>query len=211
MDMTQIHRYIAGLCANADSVNRSQFQNDTELKEFTPVVDDDVARLLQLLIRMTRARRILEIGTSIGYAATSMALIAKEFGGRITTIEFDEPVARQAEKNFQRAGVSELVEVRIGDARQIVPALEGEYDLIFQDVDKRLYSELLEDCIRLLKPGGALVAEDTLFPVIDLHEKWQHLIPPIEDFNRQIAGDARLASTIIPVGDGVTLAVKISD
>lgn len=77
-------------------------------------------------------------------------------------------------------------------------------------VDKRLYAPLLDDCVRLLRSDGILVAEDTLFPVLDLDPKWHDLIAPIETFNREILSHPDLKSTILPVGDGVTIAVKIS-
>ena len=86
--------------------------------------------------------------------------------------------------------------------------MECEYDLIFQDVDKKLYTQLYEDCIRILKTDGIFVAEDTLFPVIDLDEKWHYLIPSIEEFNRLVVNDPRVESTIIPIGDGVTVLIK---
>jgi predicted O-methyltransferase YrrM len=66
----------------------------------------------------------------------------------------------------------------------------------------------LSDCIRLLRARGLLVVEDTLFPVIDLDTKWRHLIPPIEEFNSLVAAHQEIESTILPVGDGVTIAVK---
>ncbi len=208
VDLIKIRNYIESLYKEKEETNRKRFQEETELKDFVPVVDDDVARYLKQLVKMLKANKILEIGTSIGYSTVSMASIVKEWGGQITTIEYDEKVGKQAKENFVRAGVSKWVEIILGDAKEIVPSLSQEYDLIFQDVDKRLYPLLLEDCIRLLKTGGVLVAEDTLFPVIDLDPKWHYLIPPIKEFNRLVASDERLESTIIPIGDGVTVAIK---
>jgi predicted O-methyltransferase YrrM len=98
--------------------------------------------------------------------------------------------------------------MKIGDAQALIPQLQDTFDFIFLDVDKRLYPKLLPDCARVLKPGGLLVAEDTLFPVIDLDQKWHHLIPPIKEFNRLVADTPNLESTVLPIGDGVTLAVK---
>ncbi|MCD5415901.1 O-methyltransferase [Candidatus Bipolaricaulota bacterium] len=206
MALEKINTYIAGLYT--DITTRTQYMNETELKEFVPVVDDDVARLLKMLLYLTRARRVLEIGTSIGYSTTSMAQVVKEYDGRIITVEFDEQVAGQARRNFEQAGVSDFVEVLMGDALKIVPQLEEGFDFIFLDVDKRLYAPLLAECVRLLKKGGLLVAEDTLFPVIDLDQKWHHLIAPIEEFNHLVSKHEGLASTVLPIGDGVTVAVK---
>lgn len=203
-----INMYIEKLYEQKGEMNRREFINKTELKEFIPVVDDDVARFLKLIIEITKPKRILEIGTSIGYSAASMAYMVKEYGGRITTIEYDEKVAAQARKNFISAGVQEVIDLKIGDAREIIPGLEEKYDLIFQDVDKRLYPLLFNDCLRLLNKGGLLLAEDTLFPVLDLEEKWHDLIEPIEEFNEMVVSCPHLDSTLLPIGDGVIIAVK---
>lgn len=203
-----INMYIEKLYEQKGEMNRREFINKTELKEFIPVVDDDVARFLKLIIEITKPKRILEIGTSIGYSAASMAYMVKEYGGRITTIEYDEKVAAQARKNFRSAGVQEVIDLKIGDAREIIPGLEEKYDLIFQDVDKRLYPLLFNDCLRLLNKGGLLLAEDTLFPVLDLEEKWHDLIEPIEEFNEMVVSCPHLDSTLLPIGDGVIIAVK---
>lgn len=208
MDFLKINNYIESLYGNTNKINRKAYQDMTELKDFIPVVDDDVARCLKILIMMKQPKRILEIGTSIGYSTTSMAQAVKSFGGKITTIEYDETVAKQAKDNFIRTGVSDYIEMLIGDAKEIVPKLKDGYDLIFQDADKRLYPKLYEECIRLLNAGGVFIAEDALFPVIDLDEKWHYLIPSIEEFNKLVANDSRVESTIIPIGDGVTVVIK---
>ncbi len=142
----------------------------TELTKFGTVVDSDVSRMIQLLIRLVRPQRILEIGTSIGYSTVSMAIVVKEYGGKITTIEYNEQSAKQAIKNFKHAGVAELIEVIIGDAKEIIPTLKESFDLIFQDVgDKTLYPVLLNNLVTLLKPGGVFLAEDYLLPARDMN------------------------------------------
>jgi len=183
----------------------------TELQEFGTVVDDDVSRMLYVLAKLTQARKILEIGTSIGYSTVSIANAIKGYDGKIFTIENDKQVAQQAMKNFERAGVAQNIEVKIGDAREIVPRIREQFDLIFQDVgDKGLYPVLFDDCVRLLKPGGLLLAEDTLFPVMELDSKGAHFVAPIQKFNEMVADSSFLESTILPIGDGLTIAIKMS-
>ena len=75
-------------------------------------------------------------------------------------------------------------------------------------MDKRLYPLLFDDCLRLLRSGGILVAEDTLFPVLDLDKKWWDLIAPIRQFNAMVVSSPALQSTLLPIGDGVIVAVK---
>lgn len=208
MNLLKINEYIDNLYEASEGVNKDAYIHNTELKDFIPVVDQDVSRLLALILRLTKAKKVLEIGTSIGYSTVSMANILKEHNGNIVTVEYDKVVANQAKRNFINAGVQDIVDIRIGDAKEIIPLLKEEFDLIFLDVDKRLYAPLLNDCVRLLKKGGVLIAEDTLFPVIDLADKWKYLIPHIQKFNEEVISNDELESTILPIGDGVTLAFK---
>lgn len=208
MTYEKLDEYIHHLYGDRSS--REQYVEETELQEFIPVVDDDVARFLKVMLHLTQAKMVLEIGTSIGYSTTSMAQVVKAYDGKIMTVEYDEHVAEQARKNFERAEVSQWIDLIVGDAQIVVPQLSQQFDVIFLDVDKRLYAPLLPACVRPLKSGGVLIAEDTLFPVIDLDPRWHHLIAPIEEFNRVLATHEELESTIIPIGDGVTIAVKTS-
>lgn len=210
MDIEKVNSYINDIYSKTTTLSKEKYGHETSLKNFVPTVDTEVARFLALIIDMTKPRQILEIGTSIGYSTCSMANAVKKWRGEITTIEFDATVAKQAMENFKREGVDDCIKLLQGDARKILPSLSASYDMIFQDVDKSLYPELYEDCIRLLKPEGILIADDTLFPVMDLGEKWNYLVPYIERFNEMVANDRRLSSTIVPLGDGVTVIVKKS-
>ncbi len=198
-----------------DEESKINYIDSTELKSFGTVVGSDVSRMMQLLIHLTRPQRILEIGTSIGYSTVSMANIAKEYGGTITTIEYNEQSAQQAIKNFEHAGVAELIEVKIGDAKEIIPTLKESFDLIFQDVgDKTLYPVLLNNLITLLKPGGILLAEDSLLPVVDknvseLKNFKSEQVDALDEFNKMIAHCPYLKSTLLPIGDGLTIGIKI--
>jgi predicted O-methyltransferase YrrM len=201
--------YIEDLYNIKSSLKREKFINKTGWKDFAPVVDDDAARFLQLMLQMKKPKNILEIGTSIGFSATSMALTAREYGGTITTIEFDNTAAEQAKRNFARSGVDDTIQIKVGDARQIVPGFsDNSFDFIFQDVDKRLYPVLLKDCIRILRSGGVFIADDALFPVMDLDAKWNDLAKSMSEFNHLVAASPDLESTLLPIGDGMIMAVK---
>lgn len=122
--------------------------------------------------------------------------------------EYDANVANVALQNFANNGMENRIHLIQGDTLEVLPDLTGSYDLIFLDVDKRLYEPLLDDCIRLLSDNGVLIAEDTLFPAMDLHEKWHYLIPGIESFNRAVILRDDIMSTILPIGDGLTVIKK---
>ena len=201
--------YIEDLYSVTASLQKKEFVSKTGWKDFVPVVDDDTARFLQLILQMKQPKNILEIGTSIGFSATSMALTAREYGGTITTIEFDPTAAAQAKNNFVRSGVDSTIQILEGDACQIVPGFsDASFDFIFQDVDKQLYPSLLKECIRILKPGGIFVADDALFPVMELDPKWDDQVEPVAEFNRLVAKSQELSSTLLPIGDGMIVAVK---
>lgn len=201
--------YIEDLYRGKGTLRREKFVNQTSWKDFVPVIEDDSARFLKLILQMEKPKNILEIGTSIGFSAVSMALTAREYGGKITTIEFNKTAAEQAKLNFERFGVQNVIQIKFGDARQIVPSFsDGSFDFVFQDVDNRLYPVLLKDCIRILKTDGILIADDTLFPAMELGSKWKDQVEPIREFNRMIAAAPDLESTLLPVGDGMVVAVK---
>jgi predicted O-methyltransferase YrrM len=172
--------------------------------------------MMQLLIRLLRPQRVLEIGTSIGYSIVSMANVVKESGGKITTIEYNEQSAKQAITHFTHADIAELIEVIIGDAKEIISTFQKRFDLIFQDVgDKTLYHILLNNLVTLLKPGVVFLAEDSLLPGRDMNVskyedfdqvKW---IEALEEFNKLMAHGLYLNSTLLLIGDGLTIGIKI--
>lgn len=100
MDFDKIMNYIEDLYKNDSEMDRRTFIEGTELKDFIPVVDNDVARMLKLIIYLTKPKKILEIGTSIGFSASSMARVVKEYGGKIVTIEYDEKGSTSSRRKF---------------------------------------------------------------------------------------------------------------
>jgi predicted O-methyltransferase YrrM len=204
MEFAALTDYIEDLYRDYEVMSTQEFVGRTELKDFCPVIETETARLLMLLLRLKRPSRVLEIGTSIGFSATSMAKVVREWGGTIITIEFDEKVAAQAKKNFASVGVSDVVELLSGDALELIPQMEETYDFIFLDPFNDIYPRLLEDCVRLLNRGGVLIADDTLLPLLE----GEGFDSPLHKYNKLVAKNAELESTILAVGDGVTVAVK---
>jgi predicted O-methyltransferase YrrM len=126
----------------------------------------------------------------------------------LISIEREEDLYRQAQKNLAAAGLSDVVELVLGDARTVVETLEGPFDLIFQDSDKRLYPVLLEKCIELTRDYGLIVADDALFKPLGRPDP---VSEPIHLYNQKVFSDERLYSTLLPVGDGVILSVKLKN
>lgn len=201
--------YIEKIYSDQDDPKRLDYICKISRNDFAPVIEDDIARLFKLLIHLQKPKRILEIGTGVGFSTTSMALAVKEYGGKITTIEIDESWAEITKNIFSREGVSDYIEIIVGDAQEILPTFDDEsFDVVFQDGSKRLYHALLQDCLRVLKKGGLFLLDDTLFPVMTPEESWSTSDSKIHEFNKALL-DYPVKSTILPIGEGCTVAVKL--
>ena len=158
-------------------------------------------KLLQLLTEISGARRILEIGTLGGYSAIHFARALPD-DGILISLELEERHAEVARNNIERAGLSEKVEVRVGDARKVLSAMAGEdfepYDLIFIDADKESYPDYLEWSLRLSRPGTLILGDNTI--------RGGSVLDPRDDsaratrqFNRMLAEDERLSAIVLPL------------
>jgi predicted O-methyltransferase YrrM len=176
-------------------------------------ISADVGRLLQVLARAVGARRALEIGTLGGYSAIWMAR-ALPPDGKLVTIESRPEHALFARRWIDRAGLVKVVEVRTGEALDVLPTLvRGKpFDLAFIDADKESYPEYLDWCLRLVRPGGIIAADNVLHAsgwsasVSDLHPA-DRSVRAIQEFNRKMASSPRLTSVAIPIREGVAVAV----
>jgi caffeoyl-CoA O-methyltransferase len=180
-----------------------------------PLVDAEVGALLQVLARAVNARRLLEIGTAIGYSGTWLAR-ALPPGGMLLTMEMNPERARVARANFERAGVADRTSVIVGDAKRMLAKVSGPFDLIFQDGDKLQYEPMLDRLVDLLRPGGLLVTDNVLWdgevvpgfiakPHRDVRDA-----AAIAAYNERINSHPRLMTTTVPLRDGLAIAVRTS-
>ena len=186
-----------------------------ELEEYAaensvPIVQPETARLLQVLVQMKQPARILEVGCAIGYSAL---LMARETDGSVTTLEYNDEMADLAEENIKKAGMNDRIFIIRSDAREYFKTLTGEYDMIFLDGPKAHYIYMLNDCIRLLKKGGILVADNVLYKGMTADEEHviRRKITIVKRLKHFIAAQMQreeLKTVLLPVGDGVTVAVK---
>jgi len=208
-DLGDALSYIAELYDTKDSPTVDEYVEFLEIAGFEPVIEDDIARLFKFLLYLTKAKSVLEIGMSIGFSTTSMALAVKGHGGRITTLEMNEDIVPEARRAFKNFNVDDVIDIRIGDANEIIKKIESEsFDVVFQDSSKRLYPVMLEDCVRVLKKGGLFLIDDTLFPVMKERSDWNDSTRAIHEFNQNIIS-ASVFSTLVPIGEGCTIAVKV--
>jgi predicted O-methyltransferase YrrM len=206
-----IERYIAGLNRASDAVLDDIARDGRE--KALPLVDAEVGALLRVLATAIGARRILEVGTAIGYSGIWLAG-ALPADGMLITMEVDQERARVARGNFSRAGLADRASVMVGDAGRMLAKVSGPFDLIFQDGDKRLYLPMLDRLIDLLRPRGLLVTDNVLWSgevVPGFVESLEHDpadTSAIIDYNRQLSAHARITTTIVPLRDGVAISVK---
>jgi predicted O-methyltransferase YrrM len=206
-----IERYLASVNRRDDPVLDAIAAEGHRLG--LPIVHPETGRLLNVLTGAIGARRVLEIGTAIGYSTVWLAR-AMPAGSVLFTFEHDRDRASAARQNFATAGVADIVNVMVGDAARLVHKVSGPFDLIFQDGDKQLYEPLLDRLLDLLRPGGLLVADNALWrgEVVPGYVEKLHYPPEetraIAAYNARIASDDRLSSIVLPIGDGVSVAVK---
>jgi predicted O-methyltransferase YrrM len=173
-----------------------------------PISDPEVGRLLTVLARARSARRILEVGTAIGYGAVCMARGAPE--AEVLTLEADPQMAAVARGFFARAGLGERLEVREGRALDLLHGLQGPFDLVYLDAAKREYRRYLDAVLPLLPVGGLLVADNLLWKgrVAEPGEERDEDADALRTFNGYLMIHPQLAAVVLPLGDGVGLAAK---
>ncbi len=177
-------------------------------REGIPIIGPTVAPLLTLIASFAKARDILEIGTAIGYSTIWFATAAKWTKGRVTTVELDERRATQAEENVREAGLSRYVKVIRGDIMKRLPQLKGPYDLVFIDTAKELYLDLLDPCVKRLRKGGILMADNVLWSGLVAEEGRDEVADLMREFNSRLYGHPNLYPVILPFRDGVAVCQK---
>ena len=160
-------------------------------------ITPETGQFLAILIRASRARRVLEIGTSNGYSTLWLAMAAADVGGHIETIESAADKVALARANFDRAGLANRITLHHGLALDVLRGLGGPYELIFLDADRPSYVAYLEHLLRLLRPGGLLVTDNVISHAHELGE-----------FLGRLRADPRLDCVTIPVGNGEELAYR---
>lgn len=166
-------------------------------------------RLLKMLVEMIRPKNILEVGTFSGYSAICMAEGLGE-DGRLYTFEINDEMEDFTRPWIENSAVASKIHFIIGDANVEAPKLNVVFDMAFIDGDKRTYIETYETVLKLLRPGGFILADNTLWDghVIDAHYQHDAQTQGIAQFNDFIAQDARVEKVILPIRDGLTIIRK---
>ncbi len=161
-------------------------------------VSEEDGRFMRVMVAAARTRRALEIGTASGYSAIWIGLGLRETGGRLVTIEYDQTRGRQAIENIRKAGLSDIVQVVLGDALAEIPKLSGSFDFIFCDAWKRDYARYLSLSLPLLNKGGLFLAHN----VVNKRSEMGDFLTAIRD------NPALLTSIVSPASEGMSVSYK---
>ena len=180
-----------------------------------PIIRPQMQSLLKFLLAWGKPRKILEVGTAIGFSALLMSEYAPA-GCHITTIEKYEKRIPLARENFKKAGKEEYITLLEGDATEILAELDGEYDMIFMDAAKGQYINFLPDILRLMAPGAILVSDNILQDGDIVESKYavtrrnRTIHNRMREYLYALTHHEELETVILPVADGVTLSAKKS-
>lgn len=180
-------------------------ESEAVRRDISPSVGLEMGHLLRFMAVSSRARRILEVGTSIGYSTAWLAMGAEVTDGLVDTVEIQERLLMEAVENFSALGLSERIKVHLGKGEEILPDLQSGYDLIFLDGATQSLMALYEASIPLLRPGGLLLIEDVLFAVSGKRKIQQSAM---EELNAHVLQDDRFLTTMLHLGDGLLLCYK---
>ena len=206
--------YVRGVSLREDTLLRELVEETAGMPALAAMVTmPEEGQLLGLLVGLTGATRVLEIGTFTGYGTLCMAR-ALPPGGKIVTCDINARWTRIAQRYWERAGVADAIELRLGDAKEILAELRdeagpGTFDLVFVDADKASYSAYYEEALVHLRPGGLVVLDNTLFfgRVADPEAQDADTVA-IRELNDSLLKDDRVDLSMLVMADGITLARK---
>jgi caffeoyl-CoA O-methyltransferase len=181
---------------------------DQAAKRDIPIVGPAVGRILYQLALMIRAKNIFELGSAIGYSTIWWARAVGD-GGRVIYTDGDRKKADEARGYFERAGVSGKITLKTGDALELLSEQKDEYDIIFNDIDKEDYPRVIKLAIPRLRKGGLFVTDNVLWSgKVAQKDPSEKSTKAILEFNRVLYNSQDLFTTILPIRDGVAVAIK---
>ncbi len=204
--LSKISDYLSQLPQERDPVLHEMEARAVE-QDF-PIVGPLVGALLFQLARISNAKNILELGSGFGYSAFWFSKAIGDEGSILLT-DSDSNNRNLALEYFIRADLFTTFDYRIGDALEIAAKLEGSYDIIFNDIDKEAYPDTIEHAARLLKPGGIFITDNLLWSGQVFEPNPDETTRAIIKFNKQLSSDSRFMTSIMPIRDGVGIAVKL--
>ena len=189
--------------------NEQEFEivKERALENHIPIIMDDTLEKIKEILETEKPKKILEIGTAVGYSASCFVRYAENVV--VDTIELDEERAKEAIENVKKIGVSENINIMIGNAVEILPTLSEEYDIVFIDAAKSKYSIFLEEGIRLIRNGGLILADNVLYKgyVMSNYNKHKQrtAVRHLREYIKEVTENPNLETEILEIGDGLAI------
>ena len=201
----KIERYLEKLLPAADSVQR-EMEHRAFVEDF-PIVGAHVGRLLFILARSMKARRILELGSGYGYSALWFGRALPE-NGEVHLTDRSEENLMSARRYLRRAGLLAKARFHHGDALSIIDRIKGRFDMVFNDIDKERYPEVVDKAVRILRPGGLLVTDNALWKGNVHRTRVDAATRGVQKYNHRVFTHSQLQTVILPLRDGVAISLK---
>jgi len=200
------HDYLLDLTPSRDPV-LTEMEAIARERDF-PIVGPLVGRILHQLARITGARRIFEMGSGFGYSTIWFARALPE-GGEVTYTDMSGENCRMADDFFRRAGCTDRIRMERGDAIELLERQEGEFDIIFNDIDKRHYPEVIPVVLPRLRSGGLLITDNIFWEGRVVGGKTDPDTSGVREYTRAVYENPSLFTTIVPVRDGISISLKV--
>lgn len=179
------------------------------LEDKVPIIMDDTLEVIAKILNEIKPNKILEIGTAVGYSAICFSEYLQE-DGKIDTIERDIERVKEARKNIKKAEVEGKINIYEGDAVEILPTLDDEYDVVFIDAAKGKYPFFLNQALRMIKPGGVIIADNVLYKGYVMSDYNKHkqrtAVRNLREYIAEITNNKKLETEILEVGDGLAIS-----
>ena len=179
------------------------------LEEHIPIIMDDTLEVVDKVLTEVKPKRILEIGTAVGYSAICFSEYLQE-GGKIDTIEREKDRIEEAKINIEKVGVADKITIYEGDAVEILPTLNNQYDVVFIDAAKGKYPFFLKEALRMINKNGIILADNILYKGYVMSDYNKHkqrtAVRNLREFLSDLESNDKLETRILNVGDGLAIA-----
>ncbi len=179
------------------------------LQEHIPIIMDDTLEVIEKELKNNPPKRILEIGTAVGYSAICFSEFLEQ-DGKIDTIERDEERIKEAKINIKNVGVEEKINIYEGDAVEILPTLNEKYDMIFIDAAKGKYPFFLKESLRMINENGIIFADNILYKGYVMSDYNKHkqrtAVRNLREYIKEVSENPKLETKILEVGDGLAIS-----
>ena len=183
--------------------------NQKALEEHIPIIMDDTLEVVDRILKEVQPKRILEIGTAVGYSAMCFSEYLQG-DGKIDTIERDEERIAEAKVNIKNVGVEDKINIYEGDAVEILPTLNDKYDVVFIDAAKGKYPFFLKEALRMIKPTGVILADNILYKGYVMSDYNKHkqrtAVRNLREYIKEVTENPNIETEILEVGDGLAVS-----